>query len=186
MREELLGAGYEEAHAGPAALIIINTCTVTHKADTDSRRLIRLARKENPGARIIVTGCYAELDRSNIETLVDGVIVVKNNEKDKILQYLYASCDSDVGARHDVPLRGITAFKDRARAFVKVQDGCDNFCSYCKVPLVRGRSRSRDASPVVKEIDGLVKNGYKEIILCGICLGDWGRPSGLNIVSLLT
>ncbi|MDD5450265.1 MAG: tRNA (N(6)-L-threonylcarbamoyladenosine(37)-C(2))-methylthiotransferase MtaB [Candidatus Omnitrophica bacterium] len=179
MRERLLGAGFEEASPGvPADIYIINTCTVTQKTDSESRRLIRLARRQNPASRVIVTGCYAELDSDEIEKVAGGLTIVKNSEKSGILGYLRR----DTG---QAPSHTISGFTGRTKAFIKVQDGCDNFCSYCKVPLVRGRSRSRAAGEVLTEIGKIVSNGYKEIILTGICLGDWGRGAGMDLSRLL-
>jgi len=208
LREQCRKAGFAAA-TGPADIYIINTCTVTRKSDSESRRLIRLARRENPAARIIVTGCYAELDRGAIERIGGAITVIKGSEKDTIVRHLNPRCDPSTRAPamtggslgispHDVPEGtpglsrglhaspgGITAFEGRTKAFVKVQDGCDNFCSYCKVPLVRGRSRSRGPEEIVEEICALAANGYKEIILTGICLGDWGRARGLSLADLV-
>jgi len=178
IRERLLEAGFNEVK-GPADVYVINTCTVTHRADADSRRFIRVARKENPNSTIIVTGCYVELDKEEIQKIADNLLIIKNSDKNKILQYLVK--DSKQGTARDA----ISRFEGRTKAFVKIQDGCDNFCSYCKVPLVRGRSRSRQPEEVMKEIAALISNNYKEVVLCGICLGDWGRDIGLELSSLL-
>lgn len=167
MREQFLNSGLTEAPWSAAAdCYLINTCTVTEKADRESRYLIRRARRLNPDAKIIVTGCYAELDSDEIKKIDPKVQIVKNSKKPEISS-------------------GIARFKGRTKAFVKAQDGCDNFCSYCKVPLVRGRSRSRPAAEIIREVNQLVANDYKEIILTGICLGDWGRAAGLKLNYLL-
>ncbi len=177
LREQFMQAGFKETTAC-ADVYVINTCTVTRKSDSESRRLIRTARRESPDSKIIVTGCYTELDKNEIEKITDNLLVVRNSEKDKILQYLP---DFKQSGAPDT----ISRFEGRTKAFVKVQDGCDNFCSYCKVPLVRGRSRSRRPEGVILEIKNLISNGYKEIILTGICLGDWGRDFGLGLSWLL-
>lgn len=178
IREQFANAGFECVSSdAPADIFVINTCTVTGKADSESRRLIRNAIKINPAAKIVVTGCYTELDSDEIKKISDSLLVVKNSEKSKILQYL------------GVAPRGyssvISGFEDRTKAFVKAQDGCDNFCSYCKVPLARGRSKSRDSAEIIREINSLVSNNYKEIILTGICLGGWGRDVGRVLAVLL-
>jgi threonylcarbamoyladenosine tRNA methylthiotransferase MtaB len=182
IRERFIEAGFEEAPANcPADIYVINTCTVTQKTDSESRRLIRNARKENPDSRIVVTGCYAELDADEIEKVANDLIIIKNSKKDQILQYLSSSQVALQGCKD-----GISRFEGRTKAFVKVQDGCDNFCSYCKVPLVRGRSRSRQIDGIISEIRRLFIAGYKEMILTGICLGDWGKGLDLSLVDLLS
>ncbi|MCM8781959.1 MAG: tRNA (N(6)-L-threonylcarbamoyladenosine(37)-C(2))-methylthiotransferase MtaB, partial [Candidatus Omnitrophica bacterium] len=166
-------------------------CTVTQKTDAESRRLIRKAAKENPKSKIVITGCYTELDSDEIEKVANNLLIVKNSEKNKILQYLMSNMwhlntnTVPVTPIKKVPVTFIRSFEGRTRAFVKIQDGCDNFCSYCKVPLVRGRSRSRRSEEIIQEISGLVSDGYKEIVLCGICLGDWGRDLGFRLSWLL-
>lgn len=200
IKEQFLDAGFREVSSGcPADVYVINTCTVTQKTDSESRRLIRNARKKNPVSRIVVTGCYAELDRDEIEKVADKLLIIKNSEKNKILQYFildnrhsntkkclspnYIEVTGTIG--NNIGKTTISRFEGRTKAFVKVQDGCDNFCSYCKVPLVRGRSISRKVDEIIGEITQLISNGYKEIILSGICLGDWGRKSSLKLNWLL-
>ncbi|MCX5715808.1 MAG: tRNA (N(6)-L-threonylcarbamoyladenosine(37)-C(2))-methylthiotransferase MtaB [Candidatus Omnitrophica bacterium] len=186
MREQFTASGFKEpARDEQPDVYVINTCTVTQKADSESRRLIRKARRENPDAKIIVAGCYAELDRAEIAKISKDLIIIKNSEKTKILQYLDGCQAPNHIKVSDTSIQGISGFEGRTKAFVKVQDGCDNFCSYCKVPYARGRSRSRKIDDIVPEISRLVSSGYREIILTGICLGDWGRSSGLTITDLL-
>jgi len=158
IREKFLSSGYRESERNSKAdTYLINTCTVTHRADSESFNLIRRAKKENPRARIIVTGCLTELDSASIKKI--GVSsIIKNRDKEKISS-----------------INGISDFKAHARAFLKIQDGCDNHCSYCKVPLVRGRSRSRPLSEIIQEARRLVDKGFKEIVLTGICLGLYGK-----------
>lgn len=188
IREQLLNAGFEEPPSNyPADIYVINTCTVTQKADSESRRLIRLARKENPNCRVMVTGCYAELDKDEIEKVANDLIIVKNSKKSEILQYLMNNepQTTPLGCTPQGWMPVISRFEGRTKAFIKIQDGCDNFCSYCKVPLVRGRSRSRNPQEIIAEIRKIISNGYKEIILTGICLGDWGRDLNLKLSRLL-
>lgn len=156
IREQFLGAGFKELDNGPADIYVINTCTVTHHADRDSLYYIRKAKKENPKAKVIVTGCLAELDEDKIKAIDKKVKIIKNKDK---------------SAQNTT----ISDFKGHTRAFLKIQDGCNNFCSYCKVPFVRGRSTSKALNIIVKEAKQLVQNGFKEIVLCGICLGSYGR-----------
>ena len=172
IREQLEKVGLRESDTTRKAdCYVINTCTVTKSADSQSRNLIRSAKRENPQARIVVTGCYAHLNARNIQA-IDGVDLIVNNDdklalREHLLPYLEKS-----SPRQDV---GISNFNGHTRAFVKVQDGCDNFCSFCKVPYVRGRSRSRPLDAIVREVKKLSQNGYKEVVLTGVCLGDYGR-----------
>jgi len=176
IRENLAANGFLEVNGKePADVYVINTCTVTNKADKDSRYLIRAAHRLNPGARIIVTGCLTERDADAISKIKGITDIVKNSDKDKIL-FFPATCDLRPATSNC-----ITNFKDHNKAFVKIQDGCNNFCSYCKVPLVRGRSRSRPLDEIKNEVDVLLKNGFKEIVLSGICLGEWGRDLAGNL-----
>jgi threonylcarbamoyladenosine tRNA methylthiotransferase MtaB len=171
IREQFLNSGFKELDNGsPADICIINTCTVTHRADSDSLNIIRRAIRKNPKAKIIVTGCLAEMDSDKIKAIKEVNLVVKNRDKQNILRLSGA-----FNKTADKRKQGISYFSAHARAFLKIQDGCNNFCSYCKVPLVRGFSRSRTIEQIVPEAINLVKNGFREIVLCGICLGAYGR-----------
>lgn len=185
MREILLKAGFKECFSkGIADIYIVNTCTVTNRADKESRYVVGMLHRANPNARIVVTGCYVEKDASELSFLPGISNVVKNSEKGRIADILNGrSVLSDTGLDHQPAARSlspkeeflsITDFKDRSKAFVKIQDGCDNFCSYCKVPLVRGPSRSKSISDIAREVKELTGNGFREIVLTGICLGAWG------------
>ncbi|MEE8185236.1 MAG: tRNA (N(6)-L-threonylcarbamoyladenosine(37)-C(2))-methylthiotransferase MtaB [Thermodesulfobacteriota bacterium] len=173
---------------------IINTCTVTGKTDSRSRQLIRKVKRRNPGALVIVTGCYAQVSPREVAA-IDGVdYVLGNPEKEKIVEYLTASKIQndykgkvDVGAQsNNLGLRTSMA-PGRTRAYLKVQDGCDNSCSYCIIPRARGRARSLSLNNVLREIDKLIEKGYKEIVITGIHLGSYGLdlPSGLDIIKLI-
>jgi threonylcarbamoyladenosine tRNA methylthiotransferase MtaB len=168
IREKFIHAGFQELEDSQTAdIYIINTCTVTQTADQKSCHFIHYAHRENPSAKIIVTGCYAELDSNKIVNISGVTHIVKNKEKYKILELL-----NEPNENNEI---GITNFSGHTRAFLKIQDGCNNHCSYCKVPKVRGASRSRPLDDIVQEAEGLVSNGFKEIVLCGICLGSYGR-----------
>ncbi|MCX5696546.1 MAG: tRNA (N(6)-L-threonylcarbamoyladenosine(37)-C(2))-methylthiotransferase MtaB [Candidatus Omnitrophica bacterium] len=169
LREDFLRRGFKEFANGKAAdIYVINTCTVTARADSESLGFVRKARRENPAARIIVTGCLAELDARKIEQVDKNSLIVRNRDKESIIQRLTTNDQR-------LTTNGISHFKGHTRAFLKIQDGCDNFCSYCKVPLVRGRSRSKPLMEIVSEARDLVKSGFKEIVLTGICLGSYGK-----------
>jgi len=177
IREQFVNSGFKELNNGsPADICIINTCTVTHRADSDSLNIIRRVIRENPKAKVIVTGCLTELDAPRIKR-IDGVsLIIKNKDKEKLLKRLsrifYLNGQN---GQTGITNKGISCFWAHTRAFLKIQDGCNNFCSYCKVPLVRGFSRSRTIGEIILEAINLVKNGFREIVLCGICLGVYGR-----------
>ena len=181
MREILLKAGFEEsASKEEADIYIINTCTVTENADKESRYLAGLSHRINPAARIVVAGCYAEKNAGEISSLPGVTHIVKNSEKADIANILGAQKNS----RSELT---ITGFKGHTKAFIKIQDGCENSCSYCKVPLVRGALRSKPLNNIIEEVKGLLANDFKELILTGICLGAWGKDlsSAGNLIDVL-
>ncbi|MEK6715758.1 MAG: MiaB/RimO family radical SAM methylthiotransferase, partial [Candidatus Omnitrophota bacterium] len=189
IREQFIRAGFKELDNGlPADVYVVNTCTVTHRADKDSLKFIRKAEKENPYADILVTGCLAELDEVKISNSNNKITLVKNKHKESILSYinpLFVQAKYKQDSKHDCA--GISYFTGHTRAFLKIQDGCDNFCSYCKVPYVRGSPRSKAISEIVIEAEKLVESGFKEVVLCGVCLGAYGKdlvPQS-NLVSVI-
>lgn len=175
---QLRALGFEEAKEGELAEIcIVNTCTVTEGADSSSRHQIRQLHRQNPGAKLVVTGCLAERIPKEISAM-DGVShVVSNQEKENLLQKIFPE--------GDLPEFKIDHFAAHTRAFVKVQDGCNSFCTYCIIPYVRGRSRSRPLNDIVSEIQGLIKNGYKEVVLTGINIGDFSTENGEKLADLI-
>lgn len=169
-RDQLECAGYREAKSDESAhLCIVNTCTVTASADAHSRRAVRQLIKAHPEAKVAVTGCYAENKPQEARSLGNNVVVISNKDKEKLLNIIYPE--------EQFKEFSIKKFEARTRAFVKVQDGCNSFCSYCIIPYVRGRSVSRKLEDIVREVKELVANGYKEIVLTGINIGDFdGHP----------
>lgn len=165
-RDQLEQLGYIRAEPGQEATIsIVNSCTVTESADSNSRHLVRDFIRKSPNSKVVVTGCLAERD-PNVFKAIPGVSdVVSNSDKETLIQRLLPE--------EEVPEFSIKRFEAHTRAFVKVQDGCNSFCTYCIIPYVRGRSRSRTIEEVVKEVEGLVANGYKEVVLTGINIGDF-------------
>ena len=172
---------------------IINTCTVTNSSDSKSRKMIRHARKLNKDACIVAMGCFVEYFRDNIEEIMPEIdIIIGNKDKaivvDLIKDYFINHKKiNDLKDDFDSSFEDmfIDNFHNRTRAFVKIQDGCENFCSYCIIPKVRGKCRSKDPKVALKEIETLVKNGYKEIILTGIHTGNYGVDIGTNFANLL-
>ncbi len=172
IREDFFRLGFRESSRDEAAdVYVVNTCTVTRIADKDSLYYIRRSYRENPTARIVVTGCLAELDQNKIKSEPGVSLIVKNNDKNNIASLLFGG----LRKKNKRGLGNISSFNGHTRAFLKIQDGCNNFCSYCKVPLVRGRSCSKSLESIALEAKALVNNGFKEIVLSGICLGSYGK-----------
>ena len=170
MREILIAAGFKECLSKETAdLYIVNTCTVTDKAEKESRHWAGTFHKTNPKAKIVLTGCCVEEDREQLLFMPGVAHIINNSEKARIAEIL----SGVVGSK---PLSlSITDFKGHTKAFVKIQDGCENKCSYCKVPIVRGSLWSRPIDDIIKEVRALSEKGFKEIVLSGICLGAWGK-----------
>ncbi len=175
IRENFLSCGYEEVSFGERAdVCVINTCTVTKMSDRKSRHLIRKAIRSNPKGTVIVTGCYAERNQKDIAGIKGVDFVVPNNQKNRIVDIIRRKNNGKRPSAEGRFFLKISSFKDHSRAFVKIQDGCNNFCSFCKVPYVRGRSLSRDLKAIVEEVKRLVERGFRELVLSGICLGAYG------------
>jgi threonylcarbamoyladenosine tRNA methylthiotransferase MtaB len=174
--DQLRLIGYRAAEEGETAdVCIVNTCTVTESADSSSRHEIRQILRQHPGAEIAVTGCMAESSPGAIQSLDSKIRLVPNMRKETLLATLFPE-------EENLPEFNIRTFDAHTRAFVKVQDGCDSYCTYCTIPYVRGRSRSRQIDEVIPEVQGLIKAGFKEVVLTGINIGDFdggGRLSDL-------
>ena len=168
--DQLRALGYARAEEGEEAdLCIVNTCTVTESADSSSRHQIRNLARQNPSAKIVVTGCLAERAPEELVNLPGVNLVVSNKDKENLLKMVFPE--------EEIPEFSIQHFEAHTRAFVKVQDGCNSFCTYCILPYVRGRSRSRRLDDILEEIRGLIRNGYKEVVITGINVGDFdGAP----------
>jgi threonylcarbamoyladenosine tRNA methylthiotransferase MtaB len=188
-----------------ASVVILNTCTVTAGADQDARAAIRRVRRQNPEARIVVTGCYAQRAPEELAALPGVDLVVGNSHKHQLAEIaLCGPVSVEPALSAFVPLAGLTenrelrtdnsifvsdifahtellaapvfdAANERTRPNLKVQDGCDNRCSFCVIPYVRGQSRSLSMDRIVREVDTLVSTGYREVVISGINLGRWGR-----------
>jgi threonylcarbamoyladenosine tRNA methylthiotransferase MtaB len=162
---------------------IVNTCTVTCSTDGQSRRLIRRTIRRNPAAAIVVTGCYAQRAPEEIASIPGIRIIAGNTEKERLPALIQELArekgapfrDSDIGSEKRFSPPGAAVFPKQTRAFLKIQDGCNAFCSYCIVPHVRGRSRSRRPAEVMDSISALATGGYREVVLTGIHLGAYGR-----------
>lgn len=177
-----------------AEILLVNTCTVTTRADYQARQLIRKLIREHPRSRLVVTGCYAERDQAVLET-IDGVdLVVTRNQRERLGALLAgepAAADPADGAERPTFNRRLTRFGNRSRPFLKVQDGCDENCTYCIVPAVRGASRSQPLGEVEEQLEHLVGEGFGEVVLSGVHLGRWGEDlapdsSDQSLVSFLS
>lgn len=163
-----------------ADVYVINTCTVTAKTDAESRRLIRRALRRNPGARVVVTGCYAQVAPDELKDLPGVSLVVGNSEKRGIAELLRNATPaekvlvSDISRERSAEALHMESFAEHTRAFLQVQNGCDAFCSYCIVPYARGRSRSVPFDQALDGIRAFASKGYREVVLTGIHLGGYG------------
>ena len=174
-------------------IYIINTCTVTNTSDSKSKKMIRHARKLNKDACIIAMGCFIEYNKDKIEELMPEIdIIIGNKDKNKVVDLIKEFFEkkkkiNDLDKDFDNCFEDmfIDSFNTRTRAFIKIQDGCENFCSYCIIPKVRGKCRSKDPKKAIEEIKTLVNNGYKEIILTGIHTGNYGVDINTNLAALL-
>lgn len=181
MQESLRQAGFQVvAFEDGAELVIVNTCTVTRATDAQSRNLVRRARRLNPTCRVVVTGCYAQVDPDALHDLPGVSLVIGNEEKQRLLDYLKSDQEvthvevSDIRQADSVCLPPLTSFAGRSRAFVQIQNGCDAFCSYCIIPYARGASRSAQPDEILQQVTGLVASGFQEIVLTGIHIGGYG------------
>lgn len=180
IEELLIQDGY---HLAPfeqgAHLVVINTCTVTSATDAQSRKLVRRARRFNPACRIVATGCYAQVQPQKLAELPGVDLVIGNMEKENFLSLLNGEGAKvqvgDIAQASHCPNLKIASFFEHSRAFVQIQSGCNAFCSYCIIPFARGRSRSVAVVEVVDQIKTLIKNGYQEVVLTGIHIGNYGK-----------
>jgi threonylcarbamoyladenosine tRNA methylthiotransferase MtaB len=197
LEAQLGGRGFQVASQPDAAdLVILNSCTVTSEADQDVRQAVRRVHRQNPGARILVTGCYAQRAPQELAALPGVAWVVGNSHKASIPDLLHAEDLSpqdastpyhsqvrigDIFAQHEFLSAPVEdAAGDRTRPNLKIQDGCNNRCSFCIIPFVRGRSRSATPEQVIDQVRHLAAR-YCEVVLSGINLGRWGRDSGLDM-----
>ena len=195
MQELLEQEGYEIVpFHEDADVYIINTCTVTNMADRKSRQMLHRAKKKNPDAVVVACGCYVQAKQDEIDESID--IVVGNNRKKNIVEILaeYEAAKEkqtvqkeviDINHTDEYEELHLTKTAEHTRAYIKVQDGCNQFCSYCIIPFARGRVRSRSYDSVIAEVKKLAEGGYKEVVLTGIHLSSYGVDTGENLLSLI-
>ena len=194
MEESFAGSGYEIVNFEEKAdIYVINTCTVTNMSDKKSRQMIRKAKQLNADAIVVAVGCYAQVSKENLEKIEEVDLILGNNEKKEIVKYVEEFEKEKIVHLEDVLHQkefidfGTTLNMEKTRAVIKVQDGCDRFCSYCIIPYARGRVRSRKLESVIEEVKGLAENGVKEVVLTGIHIASYGKDfkEDISLINLL-
>ena len=183
MSQKLIEEGYKIVeHTQKADIYIINTCTVTNMSDRKSRQMIRRAKEINPEAIIIAVGCYVQIAKKEIEKIKEIDLALGNEEKVDIVKYCNEIIQknkkeeiADVMQSRKFAEFGETSYTEKTRAVIKVQDGCDRFCSYCIIPYARGRVRSREPEHIIKEIKQIANEGIKEVVITGIHIASYGK-----------
>ena len=190
--KSLKEAGVRTARKGEKAdIIVVNTCSVTEVADKKCRQAIHKLVKSHPGAYVIVTGCYAQLKPDTVADIKGVDLVLGAEQKGNLMKYLVTLDKSAHGEAITTSTKDIRTFSpscsrgDRTRYFLKVQDGCDYFCSYCTIPFARGRSRNGKISDLVEQAREVASEGGKEIVLTGVNIGDFGKSTGETFFDLV-
>lgn len=187
MREALLSLGHTNDKELPIDAVIINSCTVTAESDRKTRQLVRRMRRDYPNAVIALTGCMVQAFPKEAENLTQADIVIGNRDVSKIVNAINKYDNKrifEIDEHQNGDLYntiGLSSFNEHTRAFMKIQDGCDRFCTYCIIPFARGRVRSRAVDDIKKEAERLAKNGYCEIVLVGINLTSYGKSENFNL-----
>lgn len=192
IKENLIKNGLQEAeNIETSDIFVLNSCTVTHKSDNEAFYLLRNAKHKKPDIINILTGCVAQIEKNRLSENDFIDYIIGNDEKLNLYEILQQIIDAKVNCAvsdimlltqfHNTPLED--TFKTRAS--VKIQDGCDNRCSYCIIPFARGKSRSADTGFIIEQINNLASHGFKEVVLTGIHIGLWGKDLGLELIDLL-
>ena len=189
---EMLSHGYQKvSYKEEADIYVLNTCSVTENADKEARKLIRQARRRNPYAKIAVIGCYAQLQPDQISNIAGVDLVLGSSEKFNLLTHLNSLNDNNQSKIVRLPINQNNSFQssftngERTRSYLKIQDGCNYNCSFCTIPLARGRSRSDTIENTVKIAQNIADSGAKEIVLTGINIGDFGSTNNENFFQLI-
>ena len=196
MMQKLKEAGYEIVNFEQKAdIYIINTCTVTNTADKKSRQMLRRVKEVSPNSILVAVGCYAQVAKQELEKIPEIDLILGINEKNDIVSYMENAIESkkinttnqlfikenrvlqvsDVANQKEFLDFGNVTYTEKTRAVIKVQDGCNQFCSYCIIPYARGRIRSRNPQSVIKEITAISNQGIKEVVITGIHLASYGK-----------
>ena len=195
IKNQLIKIGYEEENfENKSDIYIVNSCTVTSIADKKTRNVLRRAKKMNPESIVIVTGCYAQTNSKELLEIEEIDFVVGNSNKSGLVDFIQdienkksKVLTENIFEERTYEEYEFATLREMSRAYIKIQDGCNNFCSYCKIPFGRGKSRSRSLESICKEIEVLTKEGFKEFIIIGINLGAYGEDldSDVNLETLL-
>lgn len=196
MTQKFIENGYEVIeHTKKADIYIINTCTVTNMSDRKSRQMLRRMKEQNQNAIVIAVGCYAQVAKEELKKIPEIDLVLGNNEKLKITDYVKDYIEKnenqieieDVMHSKEFYDFGDVTFTEKTRAVIKIQDGCDRFCSYCIIPYARGRVRSRKPESVVSEVEKIAKEGIKEVVITGIHIASYGKDfkNNYKLIDLL-
>lgn len=193
MKQKFIDNGYKIVDFEEIAdIYIVNTCTVTHMADKKSRQILRRAKQINPNSTLVIVGCYVQVGKKELEQIEEIDLILGNNEKNEILEYVERYKEkqaivSDINKEKEYKDFGKTTYTEKVRAFIKIQDGCNNFCSYCIIPYARGRVRSRKIENIVSEIKDIAQKGIKEIVITGIHIASYGIDfdEKINLIDLL-
>ena len=185
--------GFEVVDFGkPADVVVLNTCTVTEKADRECRQLVRRALRRSPDAFVIVTGCYAQLQPEQIASIKGVDLVLGSKEKFSVFDHgVFVKRTipdirvSSLAAADSVAMADSSGYDDRTRAFLKIQDGCDYHCSFCTIPLARGSSRSAPVFEVIARAREIAEKGYKEVVLTGVNVGDYQSGNSEKLIDVL-
>ena len=185
MIQKFKEAGYEivDINDDISDICVVNTCTVTNISDRKSRHELRKVKDKNKNAIIVATGCYAQVSKTELEEMPEIDIVLGNTEKNDIVKYVEEFINDkekiveidDIGMQKEFSEMGQITYTEKTRAVIKVQDGCNQFCSYCIIPYARGRVRSRKPEEIIKEIEKIAQKGIKEVVITGIHISSYGR-----------
>ena len=191
MMQKFREAGYKIADIdeGKSDICIINTCTVTNMSDRKSRHALRKIKEKNPNAIIVATGCYAQVAKEELEQMEEIDIVIGNDEKRDVVKFVEKYIKDknrvvdiqDISKQKEFVDMGQITYTEKTRAVIKVQDGCNQFCTYCIIPYARGRVRSRKIDSIIKEIEQIAQKGIKEVVITGIHLASYGKDFEENI-----
>ena len=185
MAQKFENAGYKVVREGEEAEIaIVNTCTVTNMSDRKSRQILRRIKKSNPNTTVVAVGCYVQVAKEKVEEIPEIDLVLGNNEKQNIVEYVEKQTKlnevTDVMYKKDFVDFGSITYTEQTRAVIKIQDGCDRFCSYCIIPYARGRVRSRNPESIIEEVKKIVEQGLQEIVITGIHVASYGKDFKQN------
>ena len=196
MIQEFKNAGYEIVEfEGKADIYIINTCTVTNMSDKKSRQIIRRTKELNKDSIVVAVGCYAQVAKDKLKEIEQIDLILGNEEKKDIIQYIEQYMlenkkienVTDIAEKKEFSDFGVVDYTDKTRAVIKVQDGCDRFCTYCIIPYARGRVRSRKPDSIIEEVNAIAKKDIKEIVITGIHITSYGKDfkNNYRLIDLL-